>query len=274
MALSPAVVNRIAAGEVIHRPASALKELLENAVDARATKVAVQLRDGGLHTLQITDNGCGIRVADYPILCERFTTSKLQEYSDLRDIATFGFRGEALASITHVAHVSITSMVRGAQCAYKASFSDGRMINPLNAADTAVSPKPCAGVQGTVVHVEDLFYNVPIRRTALRNAHSEEYARCLDVLCKYAVHYAGRVSLSCKKIGQNKLDLNTPLNATTVDNIRSIYGASIAKELLPLQLRLDAVACLARGIESSLLHVDGWVSNANYSQKKLQLLKV
>jgi len=277
-ALSPATVNRIAAGEIIHRPASALKELLENSIDAGATRVAVTLRDGGLHTLSIVDNGCGIRVSDFPILCERFTTSKLSDYSDLRSLGTFGFRGEALASITHVARVTVTSMTRGAPCAYKASFLDGKMVTPDSGSTTTpdgkpVQPRACAGVQGTVIHVEDLFFNVPIRRAALRNAHSEEYARSLDMLCKYAVHYSGRVSLSCKKQGQSKLDLNTPLHASVPDNIRAIYGASVARELLPLERKLDAAECAARGIESaSHVHFRGWVSNANFSQKKLQLL--
>jgi DNA mismatch repair protein MLH1 len=278
-------VDRIAAGEIIHRPASALKELLENCIDAGSSRVAVTLRDGGLHTLSITDNGCGIRVTDFPILCERFTTSKLTDYSDLRELGTFGFRGEALASITHVARVTITSMTRGATCAYKASFSDGKMVCPdgPTAGQTVmpdgkpVAPKACAGVQGTVIHVEDLFYNVPIRRAALRNAHSEEYARCIDMLSKYAIHYSGRVSISCKKAGQgSKLDLNTPPGSavTVVDNIRTIYGPSVARELLPLEARLDdSKSCTARGIEgASHLRLRGWVSNANFSQKKLQLL--
>lgn len=278
LALSPSVVNRIAAGEVIHRPASALKELLENSIDAGATKISIQLRDGGLHTLQIQDNGHGIRKEDFPILCERFTTSKLSAYEDLQSIATFGFRGEALASMTHVARVAITSMTRGSACAWRAHFQDGKMVAPPGsaAADSSapVAPKACAGIQGTLIQMEDLFWNVPIRRNALKNASGEEYARCIDMLCKYAVHYSGVAAISCKKVGANKMDLNTPLNASIVDNIRAIYGAAIAKELLPLELRLDSKeACAARGLtDCSSFSITGHISNANCSQKKLGLL--
>lgn len=211
-------------------------------------------------------------MCDFPLLCERFTTSKLESYTDLQSIATFGFRGEALASMTHVARVAITSMTRCAPCAYRGDFRDGRMIDPSRGDELVAAAKPCAGVQGTTVLVEDLFFNVPIRRAALRNSHNEEYVKCLDVLSKYALHYAGRVSISCKKHGANKADLNTPLQATHVDHVRTIYGSSLSKELLPVSLNLDSAGCRSRGIESAHFRVSGLVTNANFNQKKMQFI--
>ncbi len=112
-------------------------------------------------------------------MCERFATSKLQVYEDLEKIETFGFRGEALASISHVAHVTITSMVEGSPCAHKACFSEGHLVaaRPGELAD----PRPCAGTRGTQIVVEDMFYNAQTRLKAMKSA-GEEYTRLLQVV--------------------------------------------------------------------------------------------
>ena len=244
------VVNRIAAGEIIHRPASALKEMLENSLDAGATTINVLTKQGGLKLLQIQDNGHGIQPDDFGILCERFTTSKLTQFDDLKKIATFGFRGEALASITHVAHMTVTSMTPGAPCAHKAHFVDG-VLAPAKPGQPA-KPQRCAGLVGTQIAVEDLFYNMPLRRKALRSA-SEEYNRIVDVMTKYAVHFSG-ISFTCKKHGEHSADLvrlqrsptrlappepcarrqHTTIGSSVTDNIGVLYGQRVARELLPL----------------------------------------
>ncbi|KAJ5747404.1 uncharacterized protein N7511_009100 [Penicillium nucicola] len=257
-ALDPDVVNKIAAGEIIVAPMHALKELIENAVDAGSTSIEVLVKDGGLKLLQITDNGHGIDRDDLPILCERFTTSKLKEFEDLSSIGTYGFRGEALASISHIAHLTVTTKTAGSSCAWRAHYGDGKLI-PAKPGQNA-APKATAGRGGTQITVEDLFYNVPTRRRAFRSA-SEEYAKILDVVGRYAVHCHG-VAFSCRKHGDSGVSISTPASASTVDRIRQIHGSAVANELVDFNCEDKKF-----GFQSS-----GLATNANYHVKKTVIL--
>jgi DNA mismatch repair protein MLH1 len=162
--LDPAVVNRIAAGEVVQYPSSALKELLENSLDAGATQISITTADAGLKSLQIHDNGCGMRREDLTLACERHATSKLNAYEDLRDMRTFGFRGEALASISLCSRLTITTRVASSTCAYRAYYIDG-IMQPTKPGDTPGS-KPCAGKVGTQILVS-VFYRMLLPSMAI-----------------------------------------------------------------------------------------------------------
>ena len=193
-----------------------------------------------------------------PILCERFTTSKLKAFEDLTSIGTYGFRGEALASISHIAHLQVTTRTKDSSCAFRAQYDSGRLApaKPGQSAD----PKPIAGRPGTQITVEDLFYNVPTRRRAFRSA-SDEYNKILDVVGRYAVHCDG-VAFSCKKHGEASTGISTQSNSSTVDRIRQIHGSTVANELIQFDSSDKRWGFKAQG----------WTTNANYHVKKTALL--
>ncbi|WP_299192501.1 DNA mismatch repair endonuclease MutL [uncultured Erythrobacter sp.] len=173
--LPNALVNRIAAGEVVERPAAALKELVENAIDAGARRIAVALTDGGLTRLEVTDDGCGMSPADMELALERHATSKLPDEA-IEMVATLGFRGEALPSIASVARLTLESRPQGAADGWRRIVNHGKLVED----------GPAALPVGTRVRVEQIFAKVPARRKFLRTARSE-YIACLDVTRRLAM---------------------------------------------------------------------------------------
>ncbi|KAL3234847.1 DNA mismatch repair protein MLH1 [Nakaseomyces bracarensis] len=248
-ALDASVVNKIAAGEIIISPVNVLKEMMENSIDAGATMLDILVRDGGIKLLQISDNGSGIQKEDLPLLCERFATSKLTNFQDLENIATYGFRGEALASISHIARLSVTTKTADEQCAWKVGYKEGEMLE---------NPKPIAGKDGTTILVEDLFYNIPSRLRALRSPN-EEYTRILDVVGRYGIHSKG-IGLSCKKFGDSNYTITLKPNFSTVDRIRSIYGNNVASNTIAFEMKPND--------DLGLIEVNGYISTPNLNAKK------
>ncbi|MEY3016951.1 MAG: hypothetical protein RL336_86 [Pseudomonadota bacterium] len=163
--LSPRLANQIAAGEVVERPASVLKELLENALDAGADKVEIDVEEGGVQQIKVRDNGVGMGQDDLPLALSRHATSKIYTLDDLEGVATLGFRGEALASISSVARLTLTSNDSDSSMQGWSAFSEGREME--------VQIQPSAHPRGTTVEVRDLFFNTPARRKFLRTEKTE-----------------------------------------------------------------------------------------------------
>lgn len=185
------LVNRIAAGEVVERPASALKEIVENALDAGATRIAIRLSHGGLDRIEVSDDGCGMDSADMALALERHATSKLPDDA-IENVATLGFRGEALPSIASVARLSIDSRPRGAD-GWNRTVDNGQLV----------SEGPAALPPGTRVTVEQLFGKVPARRKFLRTAKAE-YAACIDIVRRLAMAHPA-VAFSVEHDGRRVL---------------------------------------------------------------------
>ena len=172
--LDDGAINRIAAGEVVERPASAVKELVENAIDAGASRITVTVADGGKRLIRVEDDGCGIPAEQLPLALSRHATSKI-DGSDLLNIHTFGFRGEALASLAAVGRLTVTSRPKGAEAAV------------LDASGGAVGlVRPSAGKPGTVIELRDLFYATPARLKFLRTERGEMQA-VTDVVKRLAM---------------------------------------------------------------------------------------
>ncbi|MDX1505832.1 MAG: DNA mismatch repair endonuclease MutL, partial [Spongiibacter sp.] len=162
--LDPRLANQIAAGEVVERPSSVLKELVENSLDAGASRIDLDIEEGGVKLIRVRDDGSGIGKEDLPLALSRHATSKISELSDLEAVASLGFRGEALASISSVSRLSLSSAQEGGESGWVAR-SEGR--------DMAAVLEPIAHPRGTTVDVRDLFFNTPARRKFLRTEKTE-----------------------------------------------------------------------------------------------------
>ncbi|EAL63764.1 MutL DNA mismatch repair protein [Dictyostelium discoideum AX4] len=282
--LTQEVVNKISAGEVIQRPSNALKELLENCLDAKSTTITVTVKDGGMKFLQIQDNGSGIRLEDMGIVCERFTTSKLTKFEDLRSIQSFGFRGEALSSISHVSHLKILTKTADSPCAYRACYLNGK-LTPPSPNEQSSDPKPCAGVNGTQITVEDLFFNTPSRKNVLKNT-VDEHSRIVLLMKKYAINNP-TVSFILKKQGDPTPEVHTSggQNSLEKDVIGSLYGTDLSKELKIITIdpnnpnpnNDDDDNISGSQIKNSNLNrldftMKGFFSSTNYNSKKINFI--
>ncbi|WP_086930333.1 DNA mismatch repair endonuclease MutL [Agarilytica rhodophyticola] len=247
--LSPRLANQIAAGEVVERPASVIKELLENSVDAGATQLDVEVEAGGVKLIRVRDNGCGISQEDLPLALSRHATSKIHQLDDLEAVLTLGFRGEALASISSVARLKLTSN-NGDGTAGWCAHAEGR--------DMEAQLSPAAHPQGSTVEVRDLFFNTPARRKFLRTEKTE-FNRIEDVL---------------KRIALSRFELGFSLK----NNGRVIHSWRPAITR-PEQERRIAQICGPAFIENAVhieieranLRLWGWVARPTFSRSQADL---
>ena len=229
--LTPRLANQIAAGEVVERPASVVKELLENSLDAGATRIDIEIERGGIQLIRISDNGNGIHPDDLPLALARHATSKIATIDDLAAVMSLGFRGEALASIASVAKLLLSSRRRGESTAWQA-FAEG--------AGMQVQVQPAALSEGTRIEVRDLFFNTPARRRFLRS-EATEFAHIEDVVRRMALARAD-VSFSLKHNGRGIRHWRAGrAEQALTERLGAVLGRSFLVTAQPLDLSLDQV---------------------------------
>ena len=221
--LSFAVANLIAAGEVVDRPASVIKELMENAIDAGSTRITVEIQNGGVTFMRVSDNGCGMSAEDLPIAVRRHATSKIREAEDLDGILTLGFRGEALAAIASVSHIRIFSKPHDAPM--------GAMLESVGGENVTMTEIGCS--DGTTVIVEDLFANVPARRKFLKKDATEAMAVTANVE-KVAL---SRPDIAFRLIVDGNVRLETAGNGDLRHTVHAVFGREFASRLIEIDTR-------------------------------------
>ena len=219
--LDQSTINKIAAGEVIERPSSVVKELLENAIDAQATAVTVEIRDGGISYIRVTDNGCGIPKEEVPLAFLRHSTSKIKSVEDLFTVSSLGFRGEALSSIASVAQVELITKTSEQLSGTRYQIEGGveRSYEEVGAPD------------GTTFLVRNLFYNTPARQKFLKTAQTEG-SHVAALVEKIAMSHP---DISIRFIQNNQNRLHTSGNHNLKDIIYTVFGREIAANLLPVE---------------------------------------
>ena len=215
-------INKIAAGEVVERPASVIKELIENAMDAGATRIEVEIMAGGTSFMRVTDNGKGMSKEDASVAILRHATSKIQEVSDLNSISTMGFRGEALPTIASVSRFTMLTREPGSDLGTKVEISGGKTPDIIETGCNI----------GTSIKVEDLFFNTPARKKFLKTNHTEG-GKINDFIIKLAL---SRPDIAFQFINNNKTSVVTPGNGNLFDTVQAIYGGQVADSLLTLTL--------------------------------------
>ena len=214
-------INKIAAGEVVERPASVIKELVENAIDAKADRIEVEIMAGGTSFMRVSDNGIGMSREDAEKAILRHATSKIVQVDDLQAIATLGFRGEALPSIASVSRFNLQTRQAGAELGTEIKITGGKT--------TEIGVAGCN--LGTTIRVEDLFFNTPARKKFLKTNNTES-GRINEFIIKLAISHP---EIAFKLINNNKSSLATPGRGDLKETLQSIYGASVGQSLLPLE---------------------------------------
>ena len=246
--LSASVINKIAAGEVIERPASVIKELMENAVDAGATRIDVHVEKGGADLISVTDNGSGIEPEDLLLAVTSHATSKIVDADDLFSVATMGFRGEALASIAEISHMKIRSRTENQDSGFELLVHGGN----------AEPPAPCGCAQGTTIEVANLFFNTPVRQKFLRTTQTE-MGHITEAFTRIALPNP-QVQMSLRH-GQRVIH-ELPATHHWIERIHGFFGDEIANSLIPVES------------EDSGVRLTGFVANpkVNRSNNKMQYL--